>query len=55
MAGLYQLDDAGGRARLTIEWQEGSYPAAITPNAAVYLDREPIPRRLDAQLLGLMP
>lgn len=52
--GLYSVDESSGRARLTIEWQRGSYPAAITPNAAVYVERAPIYLGGDAQALGLI-
>ncbi len=52
--GLYSVDESGGRAKLTMEWQEGGYPAAITVNAAVYLERAPLYRRGDAQQIGIM-
>lgn len=49
----YVVDDSGGRATLTMEWKQGSYPAAITPNAAIYVARGPIYLGGDAQLLGI--
>lgn len=52
--GLYSVDESGARARLTVEWQEGSYPSVITTNAAVYLERAPIYRRGDAQQIGIL-
>ncbi len=50
---LYSVDETSGRARLTMEWKQGSYPAAITANAAVYTERSPIYLSGDAQALGL--
>lgn len=52
--GLYSVDESGGRAKLTMEWREGSYPTAITASAAVYLERAPLYRRGDAQQIGIM-
>jgi hypothetical protein len=52
--GLFAVDESSGRARLTIEWRTGSYPAAISPNAAVYAERGPIYLGGDAQQLGLV-
>lgn len=49
----YRVDETTGRAKLTIEWQRGSYPAAITSNAAIYLERAPIYLSGDASALGL--
>lgn len=49
----YRVDETGSRARLTIEWQRGSYPAAITANAAVYTERGPLYLAADAASLGL--
>ncbi len=50
---LYRVDESGGRARLTMEWRRGAYPAAITANAAVYTERGPIYLSGDASALGL--
>jgi hypothetical protein len=52
--GLFSVDESGGRAKLTVEWKAGSYPATITSNAAVYLERAPIYLYGDAQALGLL-
>ena len=49
----YVVDDSNGRATLTMEWKQASYPAAITSNAAVYAARGPIYLGGDAQLLGI--
>jgi hypothetical protein len=50
---LYAVDESSGRAKLTMEWKQGSYPAAITANAAVYTERSPIYLGGDADALGL--
>jgi hypothetical protein len=52
--GLYSVDEAGGRARLTLEWRPGSYPASLSANAAVYVERAAIYLTGDAQQLGLI-
>jgi hypothetical protein len=52
--GLFTVDESSGRAKLTMEWKEGSYPAAITSNAAVYMERGPITVLVDAQALGIV-
>lgn len=52
--GLYTVDESSGRARLTLELKSGSYPAAITPNAAVYTERAAVYLGLDAQTLGII-
>jgi hypothetical protein len=51
--GGLSVDESSGRAKLTLEWKSGSYPAAITSNAAVYVERAPIHLYGDAQALGL--
>ena len=50
---LYRVDESLGRAKLTVEWQRGAYPAAITANAAVYTERAPLYLAADAAALGL--
>ena len=50
---LYAVDESSGRAKLTMEWKEGGYPASITSNAAVYTERSPIYLGGDAKGLGL--
>ena len=50
----YAVDESGPRAKLTIEWKVGSYPASISPNAAVYIERRNVYLGLDAKLLGLI-
>jgi hypothetical protein len=52
--GLYSVDENGARARLTIEWNKGAYPASISSSAAVYVERAPIYLGGDAQALGLI-
>ncbi len=36
----YAVDESGPRAKLTIEWKQGGYPASISSNAAVYIERK---------------
>lgn len=50
---LYTVDESTGRARLTMEWKQGGYPAAITSNAAIYTERSATYLSGDAQGLGL--
>ncbi|HEV7992048.1 MAG TPA: M23 family metallopeptidase [Gemmatimonadaceae bacterium] len=50
---LYTVDESGGRAKLTMEWKQGGYPAAITSTAAVYAERSAIYLGGDAAALGL--
>ena len=50
----YSVDESGPRAKLTIEWKTGSYPASISSNAAVYIERKNVYLGLDAQQLGLI-
>jgi hypothetical protein len=52
--GLYAVDESSGRAKLTIQWQTGGYPSAMTSNAAVYVERGPIYLQGDAQKLALV-
>ena len=51
---LYSVDESGPRAKLTMEWKIGSYPPAISSNAAVYIERSNVYLSLDAQQLGLI-
>lgn len=51
----YTVDESGPRAKLTIQWQLGSYPASISSSAAVYIERANVYLGLDAQQLGLIP
>ena len=52
--GLFAVDESSGRAKLTIEWKTGTYPAALSSSAAVYVERAPIYVYGDAQQLGLV-
>jgi hypothetical protein len=52
--GLYAVDESSGRAKLTIEWKTVTYPASLSPAAAVYVERSPIYLAGDAQALGLI-
>lgn len=51
--GLYTVLETEERAKLTIEWQKGSYPLVLTNNAAVYRERSPIYLKGDAEILGI--
>lgn len=51
--GLFRIDDSHNRAILTIEYQAGSYPTAFTEEALEYVERDAIPRQLDAESLGV--
>ncbi len=51
----YSVDESGPRAKLTIQWQLGSYPTSISSNAAIYIERKNVYLGLDAQELGLLP
>lgn len=53
--GLYRVDESAERAVLTIEWRENGWPESLSANAAVYVERAPLPRRGDARELGRMP
>ncbi len=39
--GIFEIDESGDRAVLTIEYREGSYPEAFTENALTYRQRDP--------------
>lgn len=52
--GLYAVDESSGRAKLTIEWKTGAYPAALSANAATYVERAPVYLGFDAQSLGII-
>lgn len=52
--GLFTVDESSGRAKLTLEWTQGSYPTSLSANAAVYVERAPIYLGGDAQQLGIM-
>ena len=51
--GIFEIDDSGDRAKLKIEYREGSYPAQFTDNALDYIERTNLPRREDAVQLGV--
>ena len=52
--GIFEIDDSEERARLKIEYQEGSYPAEFSANALIYIERDKLTRREDAANLGLI-
>ncbi len=52
--GIFKIKDwKNGRQKLTIEYQEGSYPAVFSANALKYASRTNVSRRVDAVLLGV--
>lgn len=51
--GLFKIEPWKGRERLTIEYQESSYPAAFSSKALKYASRTNVPRRTDAVKLGV--
>ncbi|MFA6295930.1 MAG: M23 family metallopeptidase [Patescibacteria group bacterium] len=52
--GIFKIKDwKYGRQKLTIEYQEGSYPTAFSANALKYASRKNLQRRADAVLLGV--
>jgi hypothetical protein len=53
--GLYRIDESSGRGVMTLEWSTQGFPAAISPQAAVYYERAPVYVERDAQLLGVLP
>lgn len=52
--GLYQVDESGGRAKMSLEWKRGSYPGTITADAAVYTERSATYLADDAHQLGIL-
>jgi hypothetical protein len=51
--GIYVVNEADGRAKLTLQWQKDSYPTVITSKAAVYRERDAIYLGGDVIRLGL--
>lgn len=51
--GLYEIIETGERSKLKLEYSTNSYPAYFSPSAAVYIERAPLPRRVDAEALGV--
>lgn len=52
--GIFEIDESGERAKLKIEYQEGSFPSVFTGNALTYIQRGNLTRREDAQALGVL-
>lgn len=48
---IYQVDESDGRSKLTIEWQENTYPASFTSAAAVYRVRSKVYLANDVETL----
>ena len=53
--GIFQIDESEERARLTIQYQTGSYPTGFTEEALTYIERSYVPRRMDGVNLGVLP
>lgn len=51
----YRVDESSGRAALSIEWRRGSYPPALSSNAATYKERAPIYLQSDITSMGVAP
>ena len=51
--GIFSLDETDERAKLTIQYQTGSYPSGFTDDTLVYVERSYIPRRMDGAELGV--
>lgn len=52
--GIFEIDESEERARLKIEYQEGSYPTEFSASALIYIERTNLSRREDAVNLGLL-
>ncbi len=52
--GIFEIDDTGDRATLTIEYRQGIYPDGFTTEAVTYTERAHLSRREDASLLGVL-
>jgi len=52
--GIFQIDESEERARLTIQYQTGSYPTEFTEEALTYIERSYVPRRMDGVSLGVL-
>ncbi len=51
--GLYSIDESGSRALLKLEYRTDVYPTSFTDSAVTYIERAPLPRRVDAEGLGV--
>ena len=52
--GLFEVDEAGERALLRVEFDEYRYPEEFTEDALVYIERTNLGRRMDAVELGVL-
>ena len=53
--GIFQIEESEERARLTIQYQTGSYPTGFTEEALTFIERSYVPRRMDGVNLGVLP
>jgi hypothetical protein len=51
--GLFEINESGERAILTIEFQNDAYPSSFTNNALTYIQRDSIGVRIDGMNLGV--
>jgi len=51
--GIYEINETGGRATLKMEYSTAGYPLNFSPTHFVYRERANIPRRKDAESLGV--
>jgi hypothetical protein len=52
--GIFQIDESGERAKLTLQYQTGSYPTEFTEEALTYIERSYVSRRMDGVSLGVL-
>ncbi|MCW4012324.1 MAG: M23 family metallopeptidase, partial [Candidatus Bathyarchaeota archaeon] len=53
--GIFSIDESEERAKLTIQYQKGTYPTEFTDAAQQYIERSYLSRRRDAVELGVLP
>lgn len=51
--GIYEIDESGARATLKIEYSTTAYPQNFSAVHGVYKERDNLPRRFDAEKLGV--
>ena len=50
---IFEIDESLDRARLKLEYREGSYPDEFGAEAVIYIERSRLSRRHDAFELGV--
>ena len=51
--GIYELNETKERASLKIEYRNDTYPSSFSSNAGIYIERAALPRRVDAEQIGV--